>query len=136
MVNRRSAPWLARILLIVTSVVALMAPAAGRAAAQETPAAAVFAAAAPPIDTNVPVDTANPFLPENRDVTDCVGTVQRPGCGSAARGGWHQNLVAIAMIGGLFIVFGRVAWVVIRAQRRATAAGEQPVIGDVDREPH
>ena len=126
-----------RILLIVTSVLAVAAPAAGQATAQVGPVRSALAAATPPpVGTDVPVDTANPFLPENRDVTDCVGTVQRPGCGSAARGGWHQNLVAIAMIGGLFIVFGRVAWVVIRAQRRATAAGEQSVIGDVDRDPH
>jgi len=88
-----------------------------------------MAAATDPVGTDLPVDTANPFLPENRDVTDCVGTVQRPGCGSEARGGWHQNLVAIAMIGGLFIVFGRVAWVVVKAQRRDTA-GRGPVRPD------
>ena len=119
MVNRRSGPWVVRILLIVTSVVALIAPPAGH----------TMAAATDPVGTDLPVDTANPFLPENRDVTDCVGTVQRPGCGSEARGGWHQNLVAIAMIGGLFIVFGRVAWVVVKAQRRDTA-GRGPVRPD------
>lgn len=107
-----------RILLIVTSVVALAAPAAGHAAAAPQ---LIVTAATDPVGTDLPVDTANPFLPENRDVTDCVGTIQRPGCGSAARGGWHQNLVAIAMIGGLFIVFGRVAWVVMKAQKRDTA---------------
>ena len=61
-----------------------------------------------PVSTDVPVDTANPFLPEDADLTACVGTLQRPGCGSDQRGGWHQNLVAIAMIGGLLIIFGRV----------------------------
>lgn len=100
-----------RILLIVTSVVAMIAP-------LSSPAMAVTPE---PVGTDLPVDTANPFLPESRDVTDCVGTLQRPGCGSAARGGWHQNLVAIAMIGGLFIVFGRIAWVVVKAQKRDTA---------------
>ena len=64
------------------------------------------------------VDEPNPFLPENRDLTDCIGTLQRPGCGSEARGGWHQNFVAIAMVGGLLIVFGRIAWGIRRSQRR------------------
>ncbi len=67
---------------------------------------------------DITVDTANPFLPENQDLTACVGTLQRPGCGSSERGGWHQNLVAIAMIGGLLIVFGRVAWGVRRNRSR------------------
>jgi len=71
----------------------------------------------PPVATDVPVDTANPFLPEDADLTSCVGTLQRPGCGSRERGGWHQDLVAIAMIGGLLLVFGRVAWGVARNRR-------------------
>ena len=48
--------------------------------------------------------------------------LQRPGCGSEARGGWHQNLVAIVMITGLLIVFGRVAWGVRRSQKNAAAS--------------
>lgn len=71
-----------------------------------------------PVSTDdIPVDTANPFLPENADLTACVGTLQRPGCGSRERGGLHQNLVAIAMIGGLLIIFGRVGWGVARNRR-------------------
>ena len=71
----------------------------------------------PPVATDIPVDTANPFLPESADLTSCVGTLQRPGCGSRERGGWHQDLVAVAMIGGLLIIFGRVAWGVARNRR-------------------
>lgn len=74
---------------------------------------------APPIPDDIVVDTTNPFLPVERDLTDCIGTMERPGCGSAARGGWHQELVAIAMIGGLVLVFGRVAWAVLRSQKKA-----------------
>ena len=52
-----------------------------------------------------------------------VGVSGSIGCrpangGSAERGGWHQNLVAVAMIGGLLIVFGRVAWGVRRNRGR------------------
>lgn len=70
-----------------------------------------------PTDT-VPTDTANPFLPEERDLTDCLGLLQRPGCGSEARGGLGQTLVAIAMVGGLVLIFGRVAWGVRRNRAR------------------
>ena len=81
-------------------------------------------ATAPPVEpagpptTEVTVDEANPFLPENRNLSDCVGMLQRPGCGSEARGGWHQNVVAIVMVTGLLLVFGRVAWGIRRSQRR------------------
>lgn len=75
-----------------------------------------------PTDTastdTVPVDTANPFLPEQRDLTECIGLLQRPGCGSEARGGLGQTLVAILMIGGLVLIFGRVAWGLRRNRRQ------------------
>lgn len=74
-----------------------------------------------PAGSDIDIDEANPFLPENRDLTDCIGMLQRPGCGSEARGGWHQNVVAIVMVTGLLVVFGRVAWVVRRGQKNATA---------------
>ena len=72
-----------------------------------------------PVPTEVPVVTANPFLPEEADLTSCIGMLQRPGCGSEERGGWHQYLVAGAMVGGLLIVFGRVAWGVARNRRNS-----------------
>jgi hypothetical protein len=73
---------------------------------------------------DIVIDEANPFLPEDRDLTQCVGTLERPGCGSEARGGWHQNAVAIAMVAGLLIVFGRIAWGVRRSQRTAGSIPE------------
>jgi hypothetical protein len=115
-VNRRSGPWFVRILFAVTMLFGVLIPQAALATAPPTEPAGDGVA---PPTTELVVDEANPFLPENRDLTDCVGMLQRPGCGSEARGGWHQNLVAIAMIGGLLIVFGRVAWAVRRSQRHA-----------------
>ncbi len=102
-----------RILIVVATVVGAMSlgPHVATVAASSTQPV--------PVSTDdVPVDTANPFLPENVDLTACVGTLQRPGCGSRERGGWHQYLVAIAMIGGLLIIFGRVGWGVARNRRR------------------
>ncbi len=96
-------------------VVGLVAPQAAQATAP-TPEPAT------PPTTEIVVDEANPFLPENRDLSDCIGMLQRPGCGSESRGGWHQNAVAIVMVSGLFIVFGRVAWGVRRSQKNAAAS--------------
>jgi hypothetical protein len=75
-----------------------------------------------PVETDVPVVTANPFLPEEADLTSCVGMLQRPGCGSEARGGGHQYAVAAVMIGGLLLIFGRVAWGIRRSQKNAAAS--------------
>ena len=91
--NRRSGPWFVRILFALALVAGPIAP--------QTASASSTDPTVPP--TTLPtdeivIDEANPFLPENRDLTDCIGTLQRPGCGSEARGGWHQNAVAIVMI--------------------------------------
>jgi hypothetical protein len=75
-----------------------------------------------PVSTEVPVDvdtprpptTANDFFPEDRDLTSCIGVLERPGCGSEARGGWRQGLILLAVLGGLTIVFGNV----IRSARK------------------
>ena len=72
-----------------------------------------------PVTTEVPVVTANPFLPDEADLTSCIGMLQRPGCGSEERGGWHQYLVAGALAAGLLIVCGRVAWGVARNRRNS-----------------
>jgi hypothetical protein len=122
-VNRRSGPWIIRILFALALVAGLAAPhhASVSAASHET----IAAATAPPAD-DIEIDEANPFLPENRDLTDCVGMLQRPGCGSEARGGWHQNAVAIVMVTGLLIIFGRVAWGVRRSQKNAAATTTSP----------
>ncbi len=70
-----------------------------------------------------PVDTVTEFFPENANLSDCVGLVERPGCGSEARGGWGQTLVFVALAGGLGIIFWRVSRGV-RANRAAMA--QQP----------
>ena len=49
------------------------------------------AATAPPT-TEAPVVT-NDLLPENNDVTNCVGTVESANCGSKARADGHTYLV-------------------------------------------
>lgn len=115
--NRRSGPWIVRILFAFALAAGLFVPQGAQATA-------------PPVEPTTPtttelvIDEANPFLPENRDLTDCIGALQRPGCGSEARGGWHQELVAVVMVTGLLIVFGRVAWGVRRSQKNLAITSE------------
>jgi hypothetical protein len=121
-VNRRSGPWFIRILLALTLLGTLLS--AQPALATTPPVEPTVPATTMPATTNradeIVVDEANPFIPENRNLTECIGMLQRPGCGSESRGGWHQNAVAIIMVAGLLLVFGRIAWGVRRGQKAAT----------------
>lgn len=121
--NRRSGPWFVRILLALALVGGLLVPHTAHATTPpvEPTTPTTPTTATVPADEIV-VDEANPFLPESRDLSDCVGMLQRPGCGSESRGGWHQNAVAIAMIAGLLLVFGRIAWGVRRSQKQIAAS--------------
>jgi hypothetical protein len=70
-------------------------------------------ATAPP--TAPPV--TNDLLPEN-DTTNCIGTVERAGCGSKARADGHTYLVFLALTAGLAFIGWRIARGV-RARDRA-----------------
>lgn len=76
------------------------------------PVAGAVAAATPP------PDTINEFIPENRNLGDCLGTLQRPGCGSEASGGWRQGLIFFAMLTGLLVIAARI---IFSARRRRVA---------------
>lgn len=65
-----------------------------------------------------PPVTFNEFLPENRGLGECISAVPKPGCGSEARGGWHQTLVFLAIVAGLAII----AWRVVVSARKAKQA--------------
>ena len=51
----------------------------------------------------------NPFLPDERNLSDCISAVPKPGCGSEARGGWRQTLVFGVMALGLLVIAWRIA---------------------------
>jgi hypothetical protein len=68
-------------------------------------------------DSSQPVPTVSDFYPEDNNLSDCVGLVERPGCGSEARGGWRQALVFAALAGGLGLVGWRVTQNVRKNQR-------------------
>lgn len=75
--------------------------------------------AAPTTSTAVATTTPrtvldNDFIPAEANLTDCVSSIQRPGCGSSARGGWRQNLVLALLVAGLAFI----AWRIVRGARR------------------
>ena len=60
------------------------------------------------VDT-IPTSTLNEFIPEERDLSDCISAVQKPGCGSENRSDWHMWAVFLALIGGLVLIGWRIA---------------------------
>jgi hypothetical protein len=88
-----------------------------------TPSTHVVATAPPttsPTDTGPPV--TNDLLPENNDVTNCIGTVEQANCGSRARADGHTYLVFLALAAGLTFIGWRIARGV-----RARDAAHKPV---------
>ena len=62
----------------------------------------------------VPTSTLNDFIPVDRDLSDCISAVQKPGCGSESRSDYHEWLVFIALIGGMAFI----GWRVVSSARR------------------
>ena len=115
-VHRRAA--LAVGLVLFALAVALPAAVTAHAANDH----ASIAAIASPVDDTVPPVTDNEFLPDERNLSDCLGALQRPGCGSEARGGWRQTLVFVIMGVAMVGVFGRVAYGVYRGRKQIDQA--------------
>ena len=59
-------------------------------------------------DTNTPTATYNDFIPEERDLSDCISAIPKPGCGSEAKGGWRQMLVFGLVISGVSFIGWRI----------------------------
>jgi hypothetical protein len=74
-------------------------------------------AAGPDEGGDPPSVTVTDFYPEDNDLSDCVGLVERPGCGSESRGGWRQTITFVLLIAGLGLIFWRVA-IGVRNNRR------------------
>ena len=51
----------------------------------------------------------NQFIPEDQNISSCVGTNERPNCGSKSKGGYHLYLVFAALFGGVGFIGWRVA---------------------------
>jgi hypothetical protein len=64
-----------------------------------------------------PVAT-NDLLPDNNDVTDCIGTAEPANCGSKARADGHTYLVFLALVLGMGFIGWRI-WRGVRARDNA-----------------
>ena len=100
--------------MLFTAALALLA--ASGSVAADAPAGTAALAAPAQSDGG-----ENDFLPPDRDLTECVSALPKPGCGSEARGGWRQTAVFLAVLGGL----GFIAWRVIAGARQSTREGSQ-----------
>ena len=74
--------------------------------------------------SDVTTVTVNDFVPTERDLSECISAVPKPGCGSEARGGWRQTAVFALVVAGL----GFIAWRVVAGARRNLAP--QPATRD------
>ena len=72
-------------------------------------------------DTTGPDTTINDFLPQRENVSDCIGAVERPNCGSTAKGGWQMYLTFGVLIAGMSFI----GWRVVRSVRARDAAVNQ-----------
>lgn len=90
-----------------------------------TPAGAVVAVPPSSPPTTPPV-TVNEFLPVDRDIGECISAIPKPGCGSKARGGWHQALVLLSILAGLALI----TWRIVVGARKAKAAQDRHVAAD------
>jgi hypothetical protein len=77
-------------------------------------------------DPPPPPATVNDFIPEDRDLSECISSLPKPGCGSDARGGWRQGVVLALVLGGMLAIGVRVAVAVRRRDRALTAEAETP----------
>ena len=96
---------IAFVLALAASLSLLVAPAPASATSH------VSLAAAAPADTipDRPPVTVSEFFPDEQNLSDCLGLVERPGCGSEARGGWRQTLVFGVLVIGLALIFWRIS---------------------------
>ncbi len=83
------------------------------------PTGAALATVDEPPPTPPPV-TFNEFLPEERAISECISAIPKPGCGSEARGGWHQTLVFLAILAGLALIIWRIVASAREARRAQT----------------
>ncbi|MFP5488034.1 MAG: hypothetical protein ACLGHQ_06980 [Acidimicrobiia bacterium] len=122
---RASASVLARVVVVtLLATFSVSAPAAAALAASTPVGPSAVVASSTPDDDDTTRPTFNEFLPEQRPLGDCLGALQRPNCGSEARGGWGQTAVFVAILGGLAFIAWRVVATSRRARRRTAGSGD------------
>jgi hypothetical protein len=124
LVETCSMPFVRRLLVVPAVLLIPIAAATTTAAASADPAPAAVAAATP---SPTPPVTDNPFLPPDKDLTECVSANPQPGCGSKAHGGWRQALTFVVVALAMAFIGWRIV-VIVRRNRKAVEAApsEEP----------
>lgn len=101
----------------------LLAIALASACGGENPYDAAQTAAGTESETNNGGGTqGNEFLPTRENVSDCIGAVERPDCGSESKGGWRMYLTFGVLIAGMSFI----GWRVVRGVRARDAVRVEP----------
>jgi len=50
----------------------------------------------------------NVFIPEDANIGSCVGTLERPDCGSKSKGGWRMYLTFAVLMSGMGFIGWRI----------------------------
>jgi hypothetical protein len=100
------APRLRTLLVVLTCTLATLVAA--------SPASALDGAATAHVTVGDTLPEPNPFIPEDRNLSDCLSSIPKPGCGSEARGGPLQ----LATFGILMAGMAFIGWRVFRAVKR------------------
>ena len=72
-------------------------------------------------ETNPALTADNQYLPVRDNVSDCIGTVERPDCGSEAKGGWQLALTFGVLVAGMSFI----GWRVVRSVRARDAVANK-----------
>lgn len=72
--------------------------------ASAAPAAAADDESTPSVGAAGAAIADNDFLPERENMSDCFGGVERPNCGSKAKGGWRQGLTFGVIAAGMAVI--------------------------------
>lgn len=73
-----------------------------------------------------PATEINVFTPEDANVSSCVGTMERPDCGSKSKGGWRMYLTFAVLMSGM----GFIGWRIARSIRQRDAVMNTPKADD------
>ena len=66
----------------------------------------------------------NVFIPEDANVSSCVGTMERADCGSKSKGGWRMYLTFAVLMSGMGFIGWRIA-LSIKARDAVMNAGTE-----------
>jgi hypothetical protein len=114
---RRALAVLAALLIALAAAGAVAGgQVAAAASSPGAPDVAAYVSGNPP-PTTPPAVTDNPFIPPDKNLSDCVSANPPPGCGSNAHGGWRQYLTFGIVILGLVFIGWRVV-VIVRRNRK------------------